>query len=27
MDKYGHLWTDKLSDQTVTRAIERSIMG
>lgn len=27
LDRYGHLWTDEVSDQAITRAIERSLLG
>jgi integrase len=26
-DRYGHLWADEVSDQAITRAIERSLLG
>jgi integrase len=26
-DRYGHLWTDEMSEKAITRAIERSLLG
>jgi integrase len=26
-DRYGHLWADEISDQAITRAIEKSLLG